>query len=570
MPASSPSMLLCRLADALPLNVRFVIHHVSSPPTLCPAIYSVLPGEAPEKTFRESHFLSVTINSADYQLQVFALEVLIYTTERLTTLFVSKADSTGYIHHLNLPKGTPSPLKTISTTFIAFLIDTRQRPDRKLVLSLFARGQDQYLFPGSIENRHKHVLDDRGLVKWWCQVVDPILQRHPSTDEERRLETGPASIFDDSCTARGFLRVPGCDSHEITSFFPKRFQKTPFSKKWLPSDPLRDLGRSPTLPERCLIPRFPDDPKARFVDELDDELPEPLSQNQKSPSKARHPGRWKSVRSLEQFWEMMAFRQECSSGRLVGFLWGVFTPIGPVRGRDKSKSFSSLPDTPSAKRNDSALPTPIQSQEQIETRIGSQSPLMSTPTPETSFTSPPTSATPTPKALARFSTFPSSPAKSTGRQPSTGPVTSHEPRMIRAQPVKTRYYFWPPSARGEVILREKDYQRVNNLLLHLDYANEEIAAKSTKRWIDDVAVVGRVEKWGYTVDGQKQVDTDNKDTDSSVVLLDAGLVKKRKRLGSDANGSAEPAIAEEPAVNVLSVGLIRKKAKVAGKSDVAH
>lgn len=569
MPAPSPSMLLCRLADALPLNVRFLIHHVSSPPTLCPAIYSVLPGEAPEKTFRESHLLSVTINSADHQLQVFALEVLIYTTERLTTLFVSKADSTGYIHHLNLPKGTPSPLKTISTTFIAFLIDTRQRPDRKLVLSLFARAQDQYLFPGSIENRHKHVLDDRGLVKWWCQVVDPILQRYPSTDEERRLETGLANVFDDSCTARGFLRVPGCDSHEITSFFPKRFQKTSFSKKWLPSDPLRDLGRSPTLPERCLIPRFPDDPKARFVDELDDELPEPLSQNQKNPSKARHPGRWKSVRSLEQFWEMMAFRQECSSGRLVGFLWGVFTPIGPVRGRDKSKSFSSLPDTPSAKRNGSAPPTPIQSQEQNETRVGSQSPLRSTPISETSFKSPPTSATLTPKASARFSTFPSSPAK-TGRQSSTGPVTSHEPRTIRAQPAKTRYYFWPPSARGEVILREKDYQRVNNLLVHLDYANEGIAAKSTKRWIDDVAVVGRVEKWGHIVNGQKQVNTCNKDTDSSVGMLDAGLVKKRKRPGSDANGSAEPASTEEPAVNVLSVGLIRKKAKVAKISDVAQ
>lgn len=566
MSAPNPSILLCRLADALPLGVRFLIHHVSSPPTLCPAIYSVLPGEAPEKTFRESHLLSVTIHSEDHQLQVFALEVLIYTTERLTTLFVSKADSSGYIHHLNLPKGTPSPLKTISTTFIAFLIDTRQRPDRKLVLSLFARAQDQYLFPGSIENCHKHVLDDRGLVKWWCQVVDPILEKYPSTDEERNPETGLANIFDDSCTARGFLRVPGCDSHEITSFFPKRFQKTSFSKKWLPSDPLRDLGRSPTLPERCLIPRFPDDPKARFVDELDDELPEPLSQNQKSPSKARHPGRWKSVRSLEQFWEMMAFRQECSSGRLVGFLWGVFTPIGPVRGRDRSKNFSSLPDIPSA----SALPTPIQSQEQDETRVGSQSPLKSTPISETSFTSPPTSATPTPKASARFSTFPSSPAKSTGRQSSTGPVTSHEPRMIRAQPAKTRYYFWPPSARGEVILREKDYQRVHNLLLHLDYANEGIAAKSTKRWIDDVAIIGRVEKWGHIVNGQKQFNTCNKDTDSSVVLLDAGLLKKRKRPGSNANGSAEPASTEEPAVNVLSVGLIRKKAKVAGKFDVAQ
>lgn len=551
LPAASPSMLVSRLADALPLNVRFNIHHLSSPPTLCPAIYSVLPDEDPEKTFRESHFLSVTINSADHQLQVFALEVLIYTTEHLTTLFVSKADSTGYIHHLALPKGTPSPVKTISTIFIAFLIETRRRPDRRLVLSLFARAQDQYLFPGSIENHHKHVLDDRGLVKWWCKVVDPILQRHPSTDQEPREETELANAFDDSYTARGFLRVPGCDSHEIASFFPKRFQNPLLPRKWLPADPLRDLGRSPNLPERCLVPRFPDDPKARFVDELDDELPEPISQNQNSPSKAKHPGRWKSVRSLEQFWEMMAFRQECSSGRLVGFLWGVFTPAGPFRGRDETK------------RSNGPLNTSF--------AVGSHSPLRSSPVAETSFTSTPISPTPMPKALASLPSVPSSRLKSTRKQRSTGPVTSHEPGTIRAQPAKTRYYYWPPSARGEVVLREKDYQRVNNLLLHLDYSNEEIAAKSTKRWIDDVAVIGRVEKWGHIVDGQKEVDTVTKNVESNVAMLDVGLVRKKKRTAGDVNGSAEPAntYSEEPGVNVLSVGLIRKKAKVAGKSDIA-
>lgn len=573
MPAASPSMLIARLADALPLHVRFDIHHLSSPPTLCPAIHSVLPDEDPEKTFRESHFLSVTINSAGHQLQVFALEILIYTTEYLTTLFVSKADSTGYLHHLSLPKGTPSPLKTISTTFIAFLIETRQRPDRKLVLSLFARAQDQYLFPGSIENRHKHVLDDRGLVKWWCQVVDPILHKHPSTDEEQRADVRPANAVDDSYTARGFLRVPGCDLHEITSFFPRRFQKPPLPGKWIPADPLRDLGRSPNLPERCLIPRFPDDPKARFVDELDDELPEPLLQNQKSPSKARHPGRWKSVRSLEQFWEMMAFRQECSSGRLVGFLWGVFTPVSPFRGRDEIKSFNDSLKNPSAQRNSSVLPTAIQSQEQDRTRLGSQSPLTSTLIAETSLTPSPTSPTPTPmpQAMASLSSVSSSRVKSPRKPPSTGPVTSHEPRTIRAQPAKTRYYYWPPSARGEVVLREKDYQRVNNLLLHLDYANEGIAAKSTKRWIDDVAVIGRVEKWGRAVDGQKVVDKVTKNIESSVAMLDTGLVRKKKRKGDDINGSTESAStnSEEPAVNMLSVGLIRKKAKIAGNSGTA-
>jgi len=71
------------------------------------------------------------------------------------------------------------------------------------------------------------------------------------------------------------------------------------------------------VPPRCLIPHFPDDPKSRFLDELDDEM---------SRSQAKASGEWKTVKSLDVFWEMMAFRQECSAGRMVGFIWVVFTP----------------------------------------------------------------------------------------------------------------------------------------------------------------------------------------------------------------------------------------------------
>ncbi|KAL8893588.1 MAG: hypothetical protein Q9192_005117, partial [Flavoplaca navasiana] len=158
--ADGPS-LRSKLAASLPKSQRFVIHHLSTPPTPSPALYSAPPGRKPEKTTCESHFLSVTIHHNDKPIQIFALEVLIYTTQDLITLFVSKADSTGYLHLLKLPKGIGSPLRTISSTFIAHLVDNRKRHDRQLVVSLFARSQNQYLFPGSIENPGKHVLDDR-------------------------------------------------------------------------------------------------------------------------------------------------------------------------------------------------------------------------------------------------------------------------------------------------------------------------------------------------------------------------------------------------------------------------
>ena len=151
-----------RLAQILPRNVKVTIRHISSTPTQCGALFAAPEGEDPETTFCENHFLTVSTdeNNNETEVIVFGIEALVYTTSHLTTIFVSKADSTGYLH-------VPTLLKRISTTFLEYLADTRQRPGVRLVLSLFARAQNQYLFPGSVLNTDKHVLDDRALVKWW-------------------------------------------------------------------------------------------------------------------------------------------------------------------------------------------------------------------------------------------------------------------------------------------------------------------------------------------------------------------------------------------------------------------
>lgn len=563
MTPAGTSNLLNRLAEALPLGSRFEIHHLSSPPTPCNAIFSAPPGETPEKTFCESHFLSVCIKPDGFLLQIFALEVLIYTTERLTTLFVSKADSTGYLHLLNLPKGTPSPLKTISSTFLLHLIETRKRPDRKLVLSLFARAQDQYLFPGSAENPGKHVLDDRGLVRWWCQVADPILHGFPSQPELFKPESGFAFPRKTTYTSRCYLQVPGCDVHETRSFIPRQALQSSQPNKWLVADPLRDIAKSPNLPATCLIPRFPDDPKARFVEELDLEIREPLSQTQKSPSKGRFPGQWKSVRSLEQFWEMMAFRQECSSGRLVGFLWGVLTP----NSRGNVKTINDPLTSPSGSQRDFATSHFLKSPEPDLVFRDGESPSSLT---LTKWPFPPSPISPQEPELPI-----ASPSSSSSReyrfmrQTSTGPV----PRNGRRRPVppeRTRHYYWPATARGDVVLCAKDYQRVDNLLIHLDYSNEGMAAKSTKRWINDVAVVGRVEKWGHTVEGRKPMNTTVILDDVIVPMLDTSLMRKQKRRHDDEVNAGVSAAQltgskgmERPAINILSLGIIRKKPKMA-------
>lgn len=235
------------------------------------------------------------------------------------------------------------------------------------------------------------------------------------------------------------------------------------------------------------------------MDELDEELteppPPPDASVRESPSKGKRPGRWRSVSTLEQFWELMAFRQECSSGRLVGFLWGVFTPLRPES------------------------PT--------------QDPLDPPP-------------------------------------PSLPPSPAHQPQ----RPEKSTHYFWPLETRGTVVLPQKHYDRVNRLLLHLDYATLDIAVESTKRWVEDVGIcAGRLEEgWGIEVVGEMEVSVEGggvegKGENGGVHVLGMGMVrkKKKKKRGTDddeetrdeADGGGTGA-----GVQVLSAGLLRKKPKV--------
>ena len=530
-------------AKLLPQGCRFTIHHLSTPPTKCSAIFAAPPGELPEETYCESHFLSVSIDPDGRQLQVFAIEILIYTTDYLTTFFVSKADSTGYLRLLRLPKGTPSPLRILSTTFLQYLIEERRRPDRRLVLSLFARAQNQYLFPGSVENSHKHVLDDRGLIKWWCKVVDPILDIYGGEDDQGSKRNG-STRSEPGIKSHGFLRVPGCDTYETRGLIPGSGHAEG-QKRWSIADPLVDLGKQPHLPERCLIPRFPDDPKARFVEQLDDELPDevtqpPLSQIENVPFTTKHTGRWRSVQGLEQFWEMMSFRQECSSGRLVGFLWALFSPDD----LDRTRNPGNLGEN-TQKLSQSALPTPSDSQHQKSARLPPQSPLQSSPAPELLSDPPPMS--------------PSNPS------PAPTPGKAEE-TATQALPEETKGYYWPLSSRGEVVLTQEDYEKVGNLLLRLDYADEEIAADSTRKWIEDVAQRAGVKNWGFSVAGEFVPPVIN-DVGGSAnpVVLDAGMLRKRKGPADNLDGPSDQSssISGTPAVNMLSTGLVRKKAKVA-------
>lgn len=525
-------ILTDQLAKVLTKGATFKLYHVSTPPSRSPALYSAPPGERPDRTYCESHFLAASINTGSNAVKdgieqgsevlVYGLEVLIYSTAFSTTFFVSKADSTGYLKLLNLPKGSPSPLKDISATFLSHLIERRKRPGTRSILSLFARAQGQYLFPGSSDNKNKHVLDDRELIKWWCRVLNPLLE----TDKDIRVTTTDDSKSWESI--RGYLKVPGLDDHDIKSYIP-RVREPSAHTLWTVGHPLQNLSRYNAVPPRCLVPRFPDDPKSRFLDELDNELS--ISQG-----KAVN-GEWRSVKTLDQFWEMMAFRQECSAGRLVGFIWIVFAPLlrPQVEDLESAGSQTSVASTTSGVPDDGDMLPDLPNLPHA------------TFTPDTSFAAssqirPTSSPYKSRRAKLDFSEHAVASTKSKPRKKKrlSGPILPRRPRVKTQnrlysleRPEKTPYYIWPPDSRGQIVLDEKDYSRMTELLLRLDFTNIDLAIGSTARWISEVRSgpsTNAGNGWGTPVTGTKVFEVKNEDSRSGVRTLNVGLVRKKRKV----------------------------------------
>ncbi|KAF1928374.1 uncharacterized protein M421DRAFT_420918 [Didymella exigua CBS 183.55] len=544
MPSRDRKSLSDLFAEQLPKDVPFTFYHYSTPPSKSPALFSAPPHAKSERTYCESHFLSATIVPKDAassqlpeELIVLAIEVLIYTTKHLTTIFVSKADSTGYLSELQLPRSqSGSPLKTICGTFVSWLAKERQRAGKKLVISLFARAQDQYLFPASIDNKKKHVLDDRGLVKWWCKVLDPIIWQYQAEEDRKpfqeRLTEGNGSVSTASSgtTAKGYLVIPGYETYDTLRYAPPSpVPNTP--RRWAAAHPLLQIAPHPAAPPRCLVPHFPDDPKARFLDELDEELPdrgEGVIVDGGTPS--RSSGMWKSVKTLDQFWEFMAFRQECSSGRIVGFIWVVLTPPKDAIAEEDGDTASQLSQASqqSAPNSQESLSTPRRKKSTNKRRI-----------------KPEKKTGPIPLILPRI--------KSGSSNPSTSSATSLA--STSKIPETSLYFTWPASSRGTICFSEKNYNRAHEVLIHSSFATRAATARSTQQFKKEVGVLGGITQWGWTVVGQKEVAAPVASTvERATPITVMGVRKKRK--------DGDVSTANKSGANTLDAGLVRKKAKI--------
>ncbi|GAV29118.1 hypothetical protein PMKS-002598 [Pichia membranifaciens] len=139
-------------------------------------------------------------------------------------------------------------------------------------LVLFTRSEGQYLFPESMKNPGKHVLDGRALLKWWLKNVDSIAESW----------SGCAK----------YLNILNSESRDIMRYFP--------STNWKIGNVYDSEGNTHE-PAIYNIPLLPDDPKGRFLEHLVVE------------------GRAKKVEN-EQYWQELAIRQEFSFGAVVGLI----------------------------------------------------------------------------------------------------------------------------------------------------------------------------------------------------------------------------------------------------------
>jgi regulator of Ty1 transposition protein 109 len=128
-------------------------------------------------------------------------------------------------------------------------------------------------------------------------------------------------------------------------------------------------------------------------------------------------------------------------------------------------------------------------------------------------------------------------------------------------PETSPYYKWPASSRGTICFSIKNYDRAHEVLLQQTFANRTAAARSTKKWKEEIAVLGGINDWSFTVTGKKEYQAPSVATTNGVVPMTVmGVRKKRKP-----DTPAAPVAAQEAStdsVQTLGEGLVRKKAKI--------
>ncbi|KAG8961181.1 hypothetical protein FRC03_005687 [Tulasnella sp. 419] len=364
---------LLKSLSTLPGSCRLSVHLLVTTPHKYLGLYphSSLPLKSRPTVYQQNILALVSVSSpSDHSDAVFisAIEAALYVTPQShsSILYISKVDSTG--QHTPL---ISSPTRCFVTSFLDFFASPTSRPTPYLRIQLFARAQSQYLFPNSSQFSGKRVLSDVKLCKWWKDVFSQVAAK-----TRNEWANSPPRLF---------YLLPGFTKDEAGNML----RSVSEQDDWEYGHPYRlpaiRMYTAVTSPEHDasfpphdlfdIIPTFSDDPKARFLVELvatnkvdnksvRDEVPKSppkkkvkmeqaivgenrSGQNEEeadmgSLGNDKERSRQLISISMDEFWERMGFRQECSQGAVTGFFVVDFQPVIPIEAESATFSASGI------------------------------------------------------------------------------------------------------------------------------------------------------------------------------------------------------------------------------------
>lgn len=295
-----------------------------------------------------------------------ALQAQVYTLPMTssTVIYIAKVDSSSY--PLPAELGRKPYARTLISAFLAHYIAPATRPTARTFVQLFARSQAQYLFPDSGDNAGKRMLTGEKLCRWWKTALEEAVIRSRSGASAQNENLQLNYVLPGMAKYEASLMVgPTTETYpwfygmlDLPRMFPPTSQPAEASAS--ANRPLSTSQATQGLSLGEIVPTFEDDPRTRFLTDLalpPGAVPTPLSAfssggiskarlaadvedddgaggtSQEPPVKARHTALKASASlarreqasarlastSEEAFWELLAFRQECSLGQIVGF-----------------------------------------------------------------------------------------------------------------------------------------------------------------------------------------------------------------------------------------------------------
>lgn len=361
-----PPSLLDHLCTALQKNLagshpRLALTVLRSDPQRSHALFPHATTAKSTKVYHEDIFVVLSQPATSIggsSVPVVAIEAALYTVPATGTalLYISKVDTTGLLSGPTSPSPSPSPTRPLVSAFLSYFLSYPPHHCSRIRIHVFARAQSQYLFPGSADNKTKKLLDDKALLRWWKRTLERAVVESTTSS--------PAKLF---------YLIPGLAYLESLPYVPAGTLEWTYSHPYAtlssPLHPATDPPSSHPLVDH--IPAFPDDPKSRFLHSLTSSSVAPsgtegdyddvfLSLASTSFTTGQTPAQKvaETERAIErerkrlvegvpggvdEWWERMAFRQECCAGQLVGF----FVVAAGEPGSSAS-STSSTPSSPTA------------------------------------------------------------------------------------------------------------------------------------------------------------------------------------------------------------------------------